>query len=190
MSRIDLLRHGETTGGAGFRGSLDDELSETGWLQMRAAVVGRGPWDRLIASPRRRCADFAAELAEQLAVPLVLEPDLRELHFGAWEGRTAADLMATDEAALGAFWRDPYSFTPPDGEPLMRFEVRVLAAMRRLCVSYGGQRLLIVGHAGVMRLLLARQQRLPRARLLEVEVGHASLHAFDSACLEAPCLPG
>ena len=26
--QLDLLRHGETTGGSGFRGSLDDALTE------------------------------------------------------------------------------------------------------------------------------------------------------------------
>lgn len=189
MMQVELLRHGETTGGAGFRGTLDDPLSERGWAQMRAAVAGRGPWDRLVASPRQRCAAFAAELAAQIGVPLTLETDLCELHFGAWEGRTAAELMATDEAALGTFWRDPYGFTPPDGEPLIAFEARVLAAMRRLGASHAGERLLLIGHAGVMRLLLARQRGLPRERLLEVEVAHASLHRLDPACLEAPCPP-
>ncbi|PKL97114.1 MAG: histidine phosphatase family protein, partial [Gammaproteobacteria bacterium HGW-Gammaproteobacteria-9] len=33
-TRIDLLRHGETEQGGGFRGSLDDALTERGWQQM------------------------------------------------------------------------------------------------------------------------------------------------------------
>ncbi|PTT81712.1 histidine phosphatase family protein, partial [Pseudomonas sp. HMWF005] len=106
--RLDLLRHGETELGGGLRGSLDDALTEQGWAQMRAAVVAGGPWDRLVSSPLQRCARFAAELGEQLNLPVQLDKDLQELHFGAWEGQSAAALMESDAEALGLFWADPY----------------------------------------------------------------------------------
>ncbi len=48
--RLDLLRHGETESGGGFRGSLDDALTARGWAQMRTAVEG-GRWDLLVSSP-------------------------------------------------------------------------------------------------------------------------------------------
>lgn len=48
---LDLLRHGETELGGGLRGSLDDALTDKGWAQMRQAVAGQGPWDRLVSSP-------------------------------------------------------------------------------------------------------------------------------------------
>ena len=60
---LDLLRHGETELGGGLRGSLDDALTATGWQQMREAVQGRGPWDRVLSSPLQRCARFAQELS-------------------------------------------------------------------------------------------------------------------------------
>lgn len=39
---LDLLRHGETELGGGLRGSLDDALTDKGWAQMHAAVLGQG----------------------------------------------------------------------------------------------------------------------------------------------------
>lgn len=176
---LDLLRHGETELGGGFRGSLDDPLTETGWAQMRAAVATAGPWDALVSSPLQRCAAFARELAERHGLPLHLESDLRELHFGAWEGRSAAELMQTDSEALGQFWADPYAFTPPAGEPMAQFEARVLAALARLCREFSGQRVLLISHGGVLRLLLARARGLPREQLLQVEVGHGDLFALE-----------
>ena len=59
----------------------------------------------------QRCARFAAELAEQRGLPPSLEANLQELHFGAWEGRSAVELIQAE--ALGRFWADPYAFTPP-----------------------------------------------------------------------------
>ena len=177
--RLDLLRHGETELGGGLRGSLDDALTEQGWAQMRAAVVEGGPWDRVVSSPLQRCARFAAELAQRLALPLELEADLQELHFGAWEGQSAAALMETDAQALGLFWADPYAFTPPQGEPVAAFAERVLAAVQRLHRAYAGQRVLLVSHGGVMRLLLAQARGLPREQLLQVEVGHGALFSLQ-----------
>ncbi|MGE8067365.1 alpha-ribazole phosphatase family protein [Pseudomonas sp. NPDC089569] len=173
--RLDLLRHGETEIGGGLRGSLDDALTDKGWQQMRAAVVEQGPWDRLISSPLQRCALFARELAAQLNLPVEMDGDLQELHFGQWEGQSAAALMETDAEALGLFWADPYAFTPPQGEPVEAFSRRVLAAVARLQAAYAGERLLLISHGGVMRLLLAQARGLPREQLLNVEVGHGAL---------------
>ncbi|GLH18148.1 alpha-ribazole phosphatase [Pseudomonas sp. 2957] len=176
--RLDLLRHGETELGGGLRGSLDDALTANGWTQMRAAVVDGGPWDRIVSSPLQRCARFAAELGEQLNLSVHLDKDLQELHFGAWEGQSAAALMETDAEALGLFWADPYGFTPPQGEPVSAFSARVLAAVARLQAAYAGERILLVSHGGVMRLLLAQARGLPREQLLNVEVGHGALFAL------------
>jgi alpha-ribazole phosphatase len=176
--QLDLLRHGVTERGGGLRGSLDDDLTAEGWAQMHAAVALGGPWQALVSSPLRRCAAFAEQLAARLELPLQLEADLRELHFGAWEGRSTADLMQDQAEELGRFWADPYTFTPPDGEPLQCFEARIDAALQRLRQNHGGRRVLLIGHGGVIRLLLARARGLPRSQLLAVEVAHASLHGL------------
>lgn len=182
--RLDLLRHGETEFGGGLRGSLDDALTDLGWQQMRSAVTEAGRWDRIISSPLQRCARFAEELAGRLDLPLHLEPDLQELHFGDWEGHSAAQLMETDAQGLGLFWADPYGFTPPNGEPVADFSLRVRGAVERLHRAFAGERVLLICHGGVMKLLLAQARGLPREQLLQVEVGHGGLFALevDAGC--------
>jgi len=108
FTHIALLRHGETQGGSQFRGTSDDPLTETGWEQMWAAVEQPDrawDWDGIIASPLARCADFARALSQQKDILLSLDSRLAELDFGAWEGQTAADLMATDAEANPADWK-------------------------------------------------------------------------------------
>lgn len=168
---LDLLRHGETELGGGLRGSLDDALTDKGWRQMREAVAGAGPWDAVVSSPLQRCARFA----QQLGMPVQLEAGLQELHFGEWEGHTALQIMQTQADELGRFWADPYSYTPPAGEPVAAFAERVLMAIARLRQRYAGKRVLLVTHGGVMRLLMARARGLPKEQLLQVEVGHGAL---------------
>lgn len=172
MLILDLLRHGETELGGGFRGSLDDLLTPVGWQQMRDASKQLEHWNAIISSPLRRCADFSSELARQCRVPLEFQADLRELHFGEWEGQHASELMVEHADALGRFWADPYGFTPPQAEPLARFEERVLGAIKGLYQRRAGEHLLLVTHAGVMRLLMARARGLARKDLLQVEVAH------------------
>ncbi|MCF5708918.1 histidine phosphatase family protein [Pseudomonas syringae] len=179
--RLDLLRHGETEQGGGLRGSIDDALTEPGWQQMRSAVAEAGPWDRIVSSPLQRCARFCEELAERLSLPLELEPGVQELHFGDWEGHSPAQLMETDADGLGRFWNDPYTFTPPNGEAVIDFSARVLAAVQRLHQAYEGERVLLVSHGGVMRLLLAQARGLPREQLLQVVVGHGALLSINVA---------
>ena len=128
-----------------------------------------------------RLDEVAEELAAQHGVPVSLEPDLQELHFGAWEGRSTAELMQTSAEDLGRFWSDPYGFTPPEGETLLAFEARILAALQRLQARHAGERLLLVTHGGVIRLLLARARGLPRNDLLQVAVGHAERYQL---CLD------
>lgn len=177
--RLDLLRHGETEFGGGLRGSLDDALTGLGWQQMREAVAAAGPWDRIVSSPLQRCARFAEELAARLDLPLQLDVGLQELHFGDWEGQSAAQVMEADAQGLGLFWENPYTFTPPNGEPVLAFSARVLNAIEQLQRAYDGERVLLVSHGGVMRLLLAQARGLPREQLLEVIVGHGGLFALD-----------
>ncbi|MNZ79380.1 Alpha-ribazole phosphatase [compost metagenome] len=177
--RLDLLRHGETIGGSGFRGSLDDDLSERGWQQMHAAVAGQDGWELVISSPLQRCAAFARQLVEARGLPLRIEADLRELHFGDWEGRDAAQIHEEDSDALGSFWSDPFTFTPPNAEPVRDFAARVMAAVARLQQELAGRHVLLVTHGGVMRLLLAQARGLPAQQLLQVEVAHAALHGLE-----------
>ena len=179
--QLDLLRHGETELGGGLRGSLDDALTALGWEQMREAVKGRGPWDRIVSSPLQRCALFARELSQQLALPVSFDKDLQELHFGEWEGCSPAALMETDAEALGLFWTDPYGFTPPQGEPVPEFSARVLSAVSRLQQQFAGERVLVVCHGGVIKLLLARARGLPREQLLQVPVVNGALFGLRVA---------
>jgi len=191
MLTLDLLRHGETELGGGFRGSLDDQLTPSGWQQMREATKEWGDWDAIISSPLRRCADFAFELARECHLPLVLEDDLRELHFGEWEGRHAAELMDICAEDLGRFWASPYGFTPPGGERMELFDQRVTNLIDALYQRRAGERLLLVTHGGVMRLLAARARGLPRDQLLQVEIGHGQRLRLqrdtNGALHECPC---
>jgi alpha-ribazole phosphatase len=181
-THIDLLRHGETVGGTCFRGSTNDPLTELGWAQLWDATDENGSyWDRVITSPLGRCADFAQSLGQKHSIQIARDERFQELHFGTWEGRSAEELMKTDADALSQFWNDPVSNTPPQGESLMDFERRVLSGWKDILSNHMGEKILLITHGGVIRLLLCHILQRPLQRLLEFEIGHATIQQI---CVE------
>lgn len=172
---VDMIRHGEPVGGKKYRGQLDDPLSEKGWAQMRAAVGDHCPWEVIVSSPLSRCAAFARELAARHGLPLETDARLMEIGFGEWEGRTAEELQARDPDALARFWRDPVRHRPPGAEALTDFRDRVIAAWRDILKRHAGRHVLVVGHAGVIRMVVCHVLGMPLERLFRLHVANAGL---------------
>lgn len=168
---IDLLRHGETAGGARYRGVIDDPLTAAGWTQMWAAVDSDVRWEGVVSSPLARCAEFARALAKCRSLPLHIDARLRELDFGAWEGRTAAELMETEPDALTRFWQNPWNNGPPGGEPLGHLQSRVLAAWRDIVAQ--SRPVLVISHGGPIRVILCHVLGHPPEKFFETNVPHA-----------------
>jgi alpha-ribazole phosphatase/probable phosphoglycerate mutase len=175
QTQIDLLRHGEPVGGRRYRGQTDDPLSETGWQQMRAAVMGRRDWDVLYSSPLRRCAEFAQDLSGQLSLPVKTDERLKEIGFGDWEGRTPDEIRRDDPRRLENFWRDPIGNRPEGAETLASFQARVAAAWAEIGAAHAGQRVLIVGHAGITRMILSLVLGSPAEHMFRFQVDNAGL---------------
>lgn len=161
---VDLIRHGEPEGGPMFRGSQDDPLSDTGWQQMRSAIEVDDRWDAIVSSPMLRCIRFAEELSDQLGLPLHTDERLREINFGAWEGMTSTEILARDGDKLSRFWDDPVANTPPGAEDIEGFQQRVLAGWQHWTDTLAGQRVLVVCHGGVIRMILAEVLGIPLRR--------------------------
>lgn len=175
FTTVDLLRHGEPEGGQMFRGAVDDPLSPRGWEQMRAAVGDYRDWEAVISSPLIRCAAFARELAEHLNLPLEIVNEFSELSFGVWEGRSVADVHATDPLALARFWRDPIGCPIPGGEPVEAFDRRVGQAWETLLERHCGQHVLLIAHGGTIRMVLRRLLEMPVRRIWRIEVPFAAI---------------
>ena len=159
-----------------YRGcGVDDPLSERGWRQMRSAVEGERGWQRIVSSPMRRCLAFARELSRERGLPLAVEADLREMAFGAWEGRRPEDLLAADADAYRAFLDDPVTALPAGAESPESLLRRVAAVLQRLPDQAGGEHLLVIAHGGVIRAAVAWAIGLPPSRLFRLRLDYAGM---------------
>lgn len=118
-------------------GSFPDEVR---------SVLERLPWApvEVWSSPSLRCR----ALAERLGAPRVrTDPRLRELDFGAWEGRRWDDFHGPESDAWAL---DPWNRRPPGGETAAELWARV-GELRAELIASGGERVALVTHAGVIR---------------------------------------
>lgn len=175
ITTVDLIRHGEPVGGRKYRGQIDDPLSEKGWQQMRSAVADHKPWDTIISSPLSRCAEFANEVSERHGLSLKLEPQFMEIGFGSWEGLTADEIRQTMPGALEGFWQDPIANRPEGAEPLMDFHERVASAWKKLLQHHTGQHVLVVCHAGVIRMSMQYMLGMPVENVFRIKVSNAGI---------------
>lgn len=173
---VDLIRHGEPVGGSGrYRGKIDDPLSDRGWRQMREAVADHCPWQAIVSSPLSRCAAFATELAQRHQLPVTFDNRLMEIGFGEWEGLTKEQITAQDPAALQRFYDDPVAHRPTGAETLADFQQRISAVWETLLADHAGQQLLLVGHAGVIRMVVRQLLDMPLERMFRIHVPNAGI---------------
>jgi len=173
---VDLIRHGEPEGGKRYRGNgTDDPLSEAGWEQMRQAIGERHPWDEIITSPLARCHAFAEMLSQRYDLPMTIEPDLREVSLGAWEGLSPAEVRAQDPRGYEDFYRDPVRCRPPGAESLEDLIGRVGRTYDNLVGKRPGRHLLLVVHAGVIRAIAGRVLLAAPTRWYRLGIDYAGL---------------
>ena len=165
MTEIIIIRHGETewnkTGR--FQGHSDVPLSAEGRAQ--AAMLGENlavdHVDMIYASDLTRAMETAAPLAQRFGLEVISDPQLRELNFGAWEGRNFNDVNAENPNAMKNFYTDPERANIPESEPFPEFQRRIAGRVREIVAQERGKRIVIVSHGASIRILLADILSMP-----------------------------
>ena len=182
-TRIYLVRHGEVEG-AGvprYNGHADVGLTPRGVNQYHE-LKGRFTEARITAcyaSDLTRCAVGARILGDHLGVEPVLEPNLRELNIGIWEGITWAELQARYPEEWQARLADIVGYRVPGGENLLDLEARVMPVIDRIVARHRGEEVLVVAHGGANRVILLNAIGAPLASLFNIEQHYGSLNIID-----------
>ncbi len=176
MRRLLLVRHAATaaTRAAGF--PADEPLDAHGRADA-ASLAGALPARAVgLSSPALRCRETAA--AAGVAEPRVVA-ELAECDFGAWAGRTLADVAAASPADVGAWMEDP-DVAPHGGESLTAFAARVAGWLDGEAVADGSA--VAFTHGGVVKAALVHALGAPLTAFWRIDVAPLSvteLHAHD-----------
>jgi broad specificity phosphatase PhoE len=189
--RLLLVRHGETAFNRQMRylGTLDEPLAAAGVAQAGrlAEALAPLPLAAVYASPLARTAATAERIAAACALPLRLEPRLREQAFGEWEGLTRAEVLGRGDRdrELLRRWEEEPAVGPPGGEPLAAVQERVLGMVGQLAAepaagSSGGRRwVALVSHVGPIKALLCAALGVPLAAARRLFLDPGTLTVVD-----------
>jgi len=166
---IWLIRHGETewTLSGAHTGRTDIPLTPAG--ERQAAEIGRyltgRPFALVLTSPLRRARD-TCRLAGYGGVAQI-EPDLSEWDYGAYEGRTSAQIQK--EVPGWTIWTSPV----PQGETIQQVAARATRVIER--AGKGGGDVALFAHGHLLRVLTACWLGLPPGAGKLFALGTASL---------------
>jgi alpha-ribazole phosphatase len=202
-----LIRHGETEGAEvrRYKGSIDVPLSANGIRQMerlslhiadlenrRKGVIEKMPRGSGDAENRNYpgitavyCSHLsrAIKSAELIAKPHslkpVIVPALRERNFGVWEGMSFDEIKEKYPEEFTAWAGNPLAFSPMEGENTMEVKDRVINAMNEIIQNHSGERIAIVSHGGVIRVILCYILGVPLENMFRFEQDYAALNIIE-----------
>ncbi|MFT4300482.1 MAG: histidine phosphatase family protein [Desulfovibrio sp.] len=185
MNGMWFVRHGALPPNPERRivGNRDIPLSPAGREQIRVLAhdfmpILAGRLAAVVSSDLGRCRETASILltGNEWAAsppPIHLEPALRELNLGQWQGLTKAEIEQLFPGQYDARGRDFPHFCPEGGESFVQLQSRALEAVGRWRRHYPAGTLLVVAHAGVIRSLLACYMALPLDDVLRIPQEYA-----------------
>jgi 2,3-bisphosphoglycerate-dependent phosphoglycerate mutase len=162
-TEILLVRHGESeplVPGRPFPlvdGHGDPALAPEGHEQ-GARVAARLATQRIAAiyvTTLRRTAQTAAPLATALGLTPRVEPDLREVHLGEWEGELFRQRVAEGHPIAVRMAEEERWDVIPGGEPKDDFIARLRAGLGRIAAAHPDERVAVFTHGGVIGQLLS-----------------------------------
>jgi probable phosphoglycerate mutase len=160
--------------------AIDASLDERGERQARSLVERLRKEDPALieTSPRRRARQTAAPSAAALCCEMRMTPDLDELDFGAWSGRSFSDLESDRE------WRQwnehRADARTPAGQDIASVQARLASHLRDLADAFAGSTLVLVTHGEVIRSIVLHFRGAPPDDYRHVEISPASLTTLSA----------
>ncbi len=186
---IYLARHG-AIGDPGdvkrYIGHSDLPLNEEGLRQAEAlAEKLRGvSFSAIFCSDLRRSSDTAKMVANLQGLDISATSDFREISLGQWEGLAFEAVRRQFPAQYEERGRDIVHFRPPGGESFLDCARRAVPAFYEAIYSTRGD-ILIVGHAGVNRILLCQMLGKPMSELFDIEQDYCCVNRIG--CSDFSC---
>ncbi|WP_407310760.1 alpha-ribazole phosphatase [Desulfosporosinus sp. SB140] len=154
---IYLVRHGDIDLGGDKRyiGQLDLPLSTLGVKQAAVLkeIFSRISLDKIYSSDLGRAQQTAKIVASAHSIIPAACAELRELNMGDWEGKLFSEIKAKYPEKFRERGEDIANYSSPKGESFADCYKRVIPIFERF-VQADETTILIVGHAGVNRVIL------------------------------------
>lgn len=179
--KLYIIRHGQTDWNVAgkIQGRQDIPLNDAGRRQAQALASGMKlrPVTAIYSSPQLRAMETAEAVAALQGVAIRSLPQLVEIGYGQWEGRTAEDILTTDRELYESWWQHPATVAPPGGETLNQVDERCRQAWSVIRDNMTGDTA-VVSHGGTLaHFIVHLLEGQPEAQ--EIVVGNSSITTID-----------
>ena len=181
MCRALLVRHALCDPvGQRIAGRLDGISLNTRGLQQATALathLREEPIAAVYTSPLLRACETAAAIAGTHSLQPIAREAFTELQFGAWTGRTLAELQ--HDSTWQTFNSMRSLTRAPDGELMLETQSRAVSELLRLREQHTDETIAIVSHADVIRAVLCYLLGMPLDHILRLRIDPASVTEIE-----------
>lgn len=180
--RLLLVRHATAQGNGRFQGQRNVSLAEAGRRELPLLVkkCSTYPVRVIYSSDLRRASKTAEAIAHEFGLEVKIRSALREMSFGRWEGLSWKQVTSRFPRAARLWLEQFPQHTIPGAESFGSFKRRVVQEVRGIVRTNPGRCVVIVSHAGVIRVALARALGLPDRNLFRLEQGPCAVNVIDA----------
>ena len=180
---VYLIRHGRTIWNKEqiFRGRRDVPLDDMGRQQARllAEHMSHEQVAAVYAAPLSRARETAQILAEPHRREVHILEAFNDLRFGDWEGLRRDDVKDRYPDLYRLWEQEPQCVIFPGGERLADVRVRAVAAVRDLVVTHPGERIVVVTHRVVLKVLICALIGLDDSHFWNITQDTTAVNRFD-----------
>ncbi|MEY2984722.1 MAG: hypothetical protein RLZZ568_1339 [Cyanobacteriota bacterium] len=156
--KLYFLRHGETTSSqtGTYCGRLDIDLTEPGYqmAEQFAEAYQDLPWTAIFASPLHRTMATATPLSKRIGLPIQRREGLKEIAYGAWEGKTPEAVNREFHDDYVRWLADPGWNAPSGGEKGIDIARRSSEVLEEIEHTFETGNILVVSHKSTIRIML------------------------------------
>ena len=173
MTDFWLVRHGQTnwnlTGRWQGQSSDAPSLNETGRKQAVALVdqLKNVRCSSIYSSDLVRSRQTAELIANRLGLGVTLEPRLREINLGEWEGMLSDEIKSQYPQEQAERICNPLHARAPGGESPMQVATRVIPAVHEIGMRHFDKSVMIVAHGISLAVIICLARSIPLNKLYE-----------------------
>jgi broad specificity phosphatase PhoE len=168
LTTVYLARHGQSDWNNQKRvsGQGNPGLSPRGAQQSRALAecLSGEKLSAIYTSRLNRTMETARPTALAQGLPIQSLDGLNEIHMGILQGRYRDERDPEASQWWSEWQRNEEGFRIPGGETFAEMKHRALASLKQIVPEHAGASVLIVGHRGTNRVLLAALMEWPAQR--------------------------
>lgn len=182
--KLYFLRHGETTysQSGGFCGSLDPQLTPAGMemAEELALTYKSLPWVAAFVSPMQRTIATAKPLCNAVGLDMQLRDGLKEINYGAWEGKNNGDVKQNYANDYVRWLTEPAWNAPTGGETSVEISSRSGLVIAEIQKKYSDGNVLVVSHKATIRIIICNLMGIDLGRYRDrIDMPAASISVVE-----------